>query len=297
MHTFSFPHRVAELARQVESWGFAGLQVGDSQSLNADVWMELALAAAATERIALGPGVTNPVTRHLAVTASCAATLQAESGGRAVLGIGRGDTALAQIGRRPVSPPELERALVALQGYLRGEHVSRDGARSRIGWIGADGEPKVPVCVAASGPRVIEVAARHADRIDLAVGAEPGRLRAAIERARRGGGEGEPSLGAFLNVAVHRDQAVARDLIRGSAGILATFAAPHAARLDDDFIDRFALAGPPKQILEQLAELARMGIARLVMMPGSLDADPAAVAESNAMFAEEVLPDLLSLRA
>jgi 5,10-methylenetetrahydromethanopterin reductase len=297
MHTFSFPHRVAELARQVESWGFAGMQVGDSQSLNADVWMELALAAAATERIALGPGVTNPVTRHLAVTASCAATLQAESGGRAVLGIGRGDTALTQIGRRPVSPPELERALVALQGYLRGEDVALDGARSRIGWIGAEGEPKVPVSVAASGPRVIEVAARHADRIDLAVGAEPDRLRVAIEQARRASEGREPSLGAFLNVAVHRDRAVARDLIRGSAGILAMFAAPRAASLDDDFIDRFALAGPPDRVLEQLAELARMGVNRLLMMPGTLNADPEAVAESNAMFAEEVLPELSRLAA
>jgi len=292
MHTFSFPHRVAELARQVESWGFAGLQVGDSEILNADVWMELALAAGATKRIALGPGVTNPVTRHLSVTASCAATLQAESGGRAVLGVGRGDTALTRIGRRPVSPPELERALVALQGYLRGEDVSLDGARSRIAWVGADAGPKVPVSVAASGPRVIEVAARHADRIDLAVGAEPDRLRVAIERARRASHGGEPSLGAFLNVAVHRDRAVARDLIRGSAGILATFAAPHGARLDDDFIDRFTLAGPPDEVLERLAVLARMGIRRLLVMPGSLDADSGAVAESNAMFADEVLPEL-----
>ena len=64
MHSFSFPRRVAELARQVEAWGFAGLLVADSQNLNADVWVELALAGAATDRIALGPGVTNPVTRH-----------------------------------------------------------------------------------------------------------------------------------------------------------------------------------------------------------------------------------------
>ena len=43
------------------------------------------------------------------MTASAAATLQAESGGRAVLGIGRGDSALRQIGRHPVHVDELER--------------------------------------------------------------------------------------------------------------------------------------------------------------------------------------------
>jgi 5,10-methylenetetrahydromethanopterin reductase len=64
MHAFSFTHRTAERARQVEAWGFDGLLVADSQNLNADVWIELALSGAATDRIALGPGVTNPLTRH-----------------------------------------------------------------------------------------------------------------------------------------------------------------------------------------------------------------------------------------
>src|SRR5688572_22342571 len=102
MHSFSFPRRVADHARDIERWGFDGLLVAGSQNLNADIWVELALAAAAAERIMLGPGVTNPVTRHPAVTASAAATLQVETAGRAVLGIGRGDSALTQIGRRPI---------------------------------------------------------------------------------------------------------------------------------------------------------------------------------------------------
>jgi alkanesulfonate monooxygenase SsuD/methylene tetrahydromethanopterin reductase-like flavin-dependent oxidoreductase (luciferase family) len=44
MHTFSFAGRVAAVARQVEQWGFTGLLVADSQNLNADIWIELALA-------------------------------------------------------------------------------------------------------------------------------------------------------------------------------------------------------------------------------------------------------------
>jgi alkanesulfonate monooxygenase SsuD/methylene tetrahydromethanopterin reductase-like flavin-dependent oxidoreductase (luciferase family) len=108
LHSFAYARRAVELARRVEAWGFDGLLVADSQNLNADVWIELGLIAAATERIWLGPGVTNPATRHPAVTASAAATLQLESGGRAVLGLGRGDSALTQIGRRPVPVAELE---------------------------------------------------------------------------------------------------------------------------------------------------------------------------------------------
>jgi 5,10-methylenetetrahydromethanopterin reductase len=325
MHTFAFPHRVSELARQVEDWGFAGLLVADSQNLNADVWVELALAAEATERIGLGPGVTNPVTRHPAVSASAALTLQAESTGRAVLGVGRGDSALTQIGRRPVSPGELEEALVAVQAYLRGEEARFAGAPSRIGWATDIGQPKVPVIVAATGPRVIEVGAKHAEGVDFTVGAEPERIRWAVEVARAAAEGRELSLGAFVNVAVDPDRAVARDLVRGSAAIFARFAtegapsdglsqvtragierlaasydesrhgqarASHAQQLEDDFIDRFALAGPAEEIAERLAGLSELGIERVVVVPGSLDADPAQVAESNARFTDEVLPHL-----
>jgi 5,10-methylenetetrahydromethanopterin reductase len=322
IHAFSFPRRVAPFARQVEEWGFDGFLLADSQNLNADIWVELALAGAATERIKLGPGVTNPATRHPAVTASAAATLQAETDGRAVLGLGRGDSALTQLGRRPVSAGELERALVAIQGYLRGEEVDSDGASGSLRWMAGSGLAKVPVTVAASGPRVIEIGARHAEHLDLTVGAEPDRLRWAAETAKAAG---EASLGAFVNVAVHPDRAVARDLVRGSTAILARFgtegappdglsevtrrgireiastydasrhgegAAPHALRLQDEFIDRFAAVGPAEEVAARLAGLARLGIERVIVVPGSLDADPDVLAESNARFAEEVLPAL-----
>jgi 5,10-methylenetetrahydromethanopterin reductase len=325
IHAFSFPRHVAELARQAEAWGFAGMLLADSQNLNADVWVELALAGAATERIALGPGVTNPVTRHPAVTASAALTLQVETGGRAVLGIGRGDSALTQIGLHPVPAADLEEALVALQAYLRGEEASIGGVESSVRWAGDTGQPKVPVTVAATGPRVIALAARHAERVDFTVGAEPERLRWAIETARSAARAWELSLGAFLNVGVHPDRAVARELVRGSTAIFARFAtegapadglsevtrrgiermavdydrarhgdaaAAHARRLEDDFLDRFALVGPAEEVLDRLAGLAALGIERVVVVPGSLDSDPGLLEESNARFAEEVLPHL-----
>ncbi len=323
LHAFSFAGRVAPLARQAEEWGFDGLLVADSQNLNADVWIELALAAAATERIGLGPGVTNPVTRHPAVTASAAATLQAETGGRAVLGLGRGDSALAQIGRRPVHLAELERALVEVQGYLSGDEVElEDGTRSRIAWLPDPSLPKVPVAVAATGPHVIEIAARHAEHVDFTVGAEPERVRWAVETARAAGA---PSLGAYVNVAVHDDRAVARDLVRGSVAIFARFAAEgappdglsevtragierlsssydesrhghagaaHARELEGEFIDRFALAGPADEVAARVRELAALGIERIVVVPGSLDVDPKRVQETTAAFARDVIPAL-----
>jgi 5,10-methylenetetrahydromethanopterin reductase len=322
-HAFAFAGETAELARRVEAWGLDGLLVADSQNLNADVWVELALAAAATRRIAVGPGVTNPATRHPAVTASAAATLQTVSAGRAVLGIGRGDSALTQIGKEPVPVAVLEAALAAIQGYLRGEDVELDGVTTRMAWVA--GLPKPPVAVAATGPHVIAAAARHADRIDFTVGAEPDRLRWAIDAARGAAAGRDVSLGAYLNVAVDPDLAAARDLVRGSTAILARFAtegappdglsevtrrgidelaadydesrhgqgeAPHARALEDAFIDRFAVVGAPGDVADRLNALAALGLDRIVVVSGSLDADPPLVAAADERFAESVLPRL-----
>jgi 5,10-methylenetetrahydromethanopterin reductase len=310
-----------ETARWAEEHGLDGLLLADSQNLNAELWVELALAAAATRRLRLGPGVTNPATRHPAVTASAAATLHAESGGRAVLGLGRGDSALRQIGRAPVHVSELEAALVAIQAYLRGEDARLAGVASRLAWL-AD-SPKPPVAVAASGPAVIEAGARHAELVDFTVGAELDRLRWAIGVARSV--SDSVSLGAYLNVAVDPDPARARELVRGSAGIFARFsaegspaeglsevtragirdiaqgydearhgqaAAVHSRQLDDEFVERFTVAGTAEQVAERLLEISRLGIERVVVVPCSLDTDPATLQRSNQRFADEVLPRL-----
>ncbi|UJA19309.1 LLM class flavin-dependent oxidoreductase [Thermoleophilia bacterium SCSIO 60948] len=326
LHAFAFPGRVEERARWAERTGFDGMLVADSQNLTADVWMELALAARATARIKLGTGVTNPATRHPAVTASAAATLQAESGGRAVLGLGRGDSALAKIGRGPVHVGELESAVVRIQAFLAGESADLDGFASQIAWIASSQAPKVPLHVAATGPHVIGLAARLADAIELTVGAEVERLRWALGVAREAVAD-PPPVGAFLNVGVADDASAARDLVRGSTAIFARFAtegapetglstatregvealasdydetrhgeatAPHARALGDEFIDRFAVAGEPDEVAERLREIAALGIGRLVLVPGSLDAAPEAMARSDELLATEVLPRLRS---
>ena len=95
-----WPRRSAETARLLETLGFDTVLFADSQNLAPEVWGQLMLAAQATSRVRLGPGVTNSVTRDVAVTASAALALQAESGGRALLGIGRGDSSVQRIGRR-----------------------------------------------------------------------------------------------------------------------------------------------------------------------------------------------------
>ncbi len=122
-------------AAQAERLGFDGLLLADSQNLVGDVFVELGVLARATYRLGLGTGVVNPLTRHPAVTAAAIASLQLESRGRAVLGVGRGDSSLAQLGLPRPSTARLREFVSQVRGFLRGETVTVDGRASRIGWI------------------------------------------------------------------------------------------------------------------------------------------------------------------
>ena len=121
-----------------------------------------------------------------------------------VLGIGRGDSALAHLGRAPARLRWFETYLKQVQAYLAGAEVAFEGSgipdeaappadrlgfanapkASSIRWPG-DG-PKVPVEVAATGPRVIGIAARHADRVMPPYGADPKRIAWGSHRPRGG---------------------------------------------------------------------------------------------------------------
>jgi 5,10-methylenetetrahydromethanopterin reductase len=175
LHGFPIPHRTVELAMQAERWGFDGLLLlADSENLVGDPYVELTLAAQATERLLLGPAVTNPLTRHPAVTAAAIATLQVESEGRAVLVFGRGDSAVLQLGLRPATTAELERGLTELQGFLRGEDVElAGGMQARMAWIATLHPAKVPVAVAATGPRTISLGVRYGEHVNFTVGPIP----------------------------------------------------------------------------------------------------------------------------
>src|SRR5579871_6345518 len=100
-----------EQAQKVEADGWDGQMFMDSQCLTADPYARMAVWAVATKRLKLCTGVTNSLTRHVAVTAAAAATIQSISNGRAALGIGRGDSALAYLGYAPDRLSAFERTL------------------------------------------------------------------------------------------------------------------------------------------------------------------------------------------
>ena len=217
------PRGAAADARRLEEAGWSGGALVDSQNLSGDIYVALALAAEATlHRPEPGrhqsgdPTGSDDRGRHR----QRAADLERPSGD--------GDRpwrlALADLGRSPARLASFERYVRNLRRYLAGESVPFEDIEmsdetappleelglagapqsSRIAWIGD--VDRVPLEVAATGPRVIGIAARHADRVMFSLGAEPERLAWGIEtarQARRDAGLDPDAItyGAYLNCA------------------------------------------------------------------------------------------------
>jgi 5,10-methylenetetrahydromethanopterin reductase len=342
------------VAKDLEERGWDGLSVVDSQNLSGDSFVSLAMAATVTERLKLGTGVTNSITRNAAALATAIASVHSVSQGRAVLGIGRGDSALAHLGRAPARVEQFERYLGQLQAYLSGKSVPFDEIvdiptelappmselqlaeappDSRIAWIAETqaGDRKVPVEVAASGPRVIAVAARTADRVMFTLGAEAERIAWGIELVRQARQEAglDPdgiAYGAYISCACHPDIEVARRLVQGGLTVHARFGVMHgrtsgplsehqkqvmqnlhsaydmrkhthgdsaqAAVLTPEFIDQFAVIGTPDRIIAKLQALQKLGLDKFILS-GSWRTDNATDGKMAKQLLEtEVLPAL-----
>src|SRR5690242_16719582 len=92
---------VVELAKKAEAAGFSHVWTFDSHVLWQEPFVIYSQILAATERVMVGPMVTNPSTRDWTVTASHFATLNDMFGNRTVCGIGRGDSAVRVLGLTP----------------------------------------------------------------------------------------------------------------------------------------------------------------------------------------------------
>ena len=185
--------RLVELLQLAEQNGFDYGWTYDSHILWQEPYPLLTMAAQATTKLHLGLNVTNPGTREPTVTASAFATLQDISGGRMIMGIGRGDSARRTIGLQPVKVAEFERQVAAIRELMRGRKVDWNDTEIELTWMkGLEAPlPPVPVYVAGYGPRVLAIAGRVADGVVIQL-ADPeivewivGQVRGAAEEAGR----------------------------------------------------------------------------------------------------------------
>ena len=167
-------------AREIEAMGYDHLWTYDHLSwrryrdrgwFGAIPW--LTGIAAATERIRLGPMVASPNFRHPVTLAKDAMTLDHVSGGRVVLGIGAGGLGFDStvFGQIPLTPGQLTARLEEFVDVV--DRLLREPALSHAGDYytvhearmipGCVQRPRVPIVLAAAGPKTLALVARYAD--------------------------------------------------------------------------------------------------------------------------------------
>lgn len=277
------PTTLLRLARQAESMGYDTFLVPDHLPDQLAPMPALAGIAAATERIRLGTGVLANDFRHPVLLAKEAATVDLLSGGRLELGLGAGwmrpEFDAAGIGFDPAATRIARTAEAArvLTGLWSGEPLTFHGEHYRVTELATLPvplqRPHPPLMIGGGGPRVLEVAARHADIVSVGVRSNAaGRLRASdlplaatrrrVEHVRRCAGQRAAELELnwpISSVMLTEDR-------RGTAqAVLDFFAAGHPdVELDaeltvDDVLDSPYLAiGTAEQVAEQLLELREL---------------------------------------
>jgi 5,10-methylenetetrahydromethanopterin reductase len=242
------------MVEEIESLGFDHLWLTDSSLHARNCYAYLTLAAARSSRLLIGTAVTNPATRHPAITAAAAATVDEISGGRMILGIGAGDRPLLALGLQPSRLATVEAAIGGIRALWRGESVDLNAENPGPGHpnrgefslseahLRFPARADLPVFISASGPKTLDLAGRVADGVILLVGLFPEALDWAISRVARAAdaaGRACPHIAVFAYGAVAEDEAAALDEARSIAAWFPQ-TAPHIC----------ALAGLPSELVD-----------------------------------------------
>ncbi|MFI0738870.1 TIGR03842 family LLM class F420-dependent oxidoreductase [Streptomyces sp. NPDC021100] len=289
---------VVELMRRAERRGFRYGWTFDSAVLWQEPFVIHSRILEHTERLVVGPMVTNPSTRTPEVTASTFATLNDMYGNRTVCGIGRGDSAMRVAGRRPNTLAALSESMRIIRDLAEGRETDVGGTPLRLPWV-RDG--RLPVWMAAYGPKALALAGREADGFILQL-ADPF-LTEWMVKAVRGAAEeaGRDPASVTVCVAapayVGEDLAHAREQCRWFGGMVGNHVADLVTRygahsglvpealttyierrqgydyshhgragnpstdfVPDEIVDRFCLLGPADAHVARLEELRALGV-------------------------------------
>ncbi|MEO3974535.1 TIGR03842 family LLM class F420-dependent oxidoreductase [Streptomyces sp. CAU 1734] len=289
---------VVELMRRAEGQGFRYGWTFDSAVLWQEPFVVHSRILDHTERLIVGPMVTNPGTRTWEVTASTFATLNDMYGNRTVCGIGRGDSAMRVAGRKPNTLARLGEAMGVIRDLAEGREAVVGGQPLRLPWV-RDG--KLPVWMAAYGPRALALAGRAADGLILQL-ADPYLVKSMIEAVRTAASDAgrDPDAVTICVAApayVSGDLVHARDQCRWFGGMVGNHVADLVARygehsalvpealtsyitsregydyshhgragnpsadfVPDEIVDRFCVLGPVEAHVEKLTALRELGV-------------------------------------
>lgn len=153
--------KVIELTKRAETLGFTHAWTFDSHVLWQEPFVIYSRMLAETERMIVGPMVSNPATRDWTVIASLFATLNEMYGPRTICAMGRGDSAVRVIGRTPTTLATMAESMDVIKGLVAGEKVDYRGTEVEIPWIEEGWD--LPMWAAGYGPKALATIGAHAD--------------------------------------------------------------------------------------------------------------------------------------
>jgi 5,10-methylenetetrahydromethanopterin reductase len=231
------PFELDELAEATEAYGYDSLWLADER-FHAEPYSVLSYCATRTRRIGLGVCVTDPYSRHPALTAMAIGTLDALSHGRAILGMGAGGSGFAQMGLQQTRPARaMAEAIDLIRRLLRGETVTLDGEVVHFKQGKLDFptvRPDVPVYVASQNQLGLRLAGRIAEGAIMQGCVNESMLqffeREVQDGADRSGRTGrDVDLVARIDVIIDPDRRVALDAVRPNVATTLLFQKPKFA--------------------------------------------------------------------
>lgn len=282
--------------QEAEDLGFDPIMLADvvgiSKLRGRDLYTSLTLVATHTRRAQIGPCVTSPVARHMAMAANAMCSLDEISGGRALFALGAGDTPVYLIGRQQARLAELRAAITFARAFFRGEPAEYQGKRMQSNWS----RPHLQTLLAADGPKTLQLAGEVADGAVVGSGLTVEVVRWALDQVRQGrerAGRGPGEVALWVDGICHiadtpeaaREVARRRIHIRINHNFRYGFHAVPPERLaecqryrreynEDDvgpgshnadlitdyMIDRFSIAGTPEECLRRFQAIQALGI-------------------------------------
>ena len=291
--------KMIHLAKVTEELGFSHIWVGDSHLIWREAYVNMAAIALSTTKVKLGTGVSNPLTRHPSVVASAYATLEEYAPGRMIVGIGLGDSSVETMGMKPSTLANFENSLQQMRELFAGKEAELPTGKIHLLH---PCKGKVPIYIAASGPKMLELSGRIADGIIVLVGVADEYIAHAKEKiaagARAAGRKLEDiNLVLWVPCAVS-DSSPAKDAVKAHVARVVAHPLPyvldpneqkvleeirktydyyhhmdqqanHADVIPDWLVDKFAIAGTVDQCRAQIERIKKTGIQQVAIIPYS----------------------------
>jgi probable F420-dependent oxidoreductase len=317
-----------EILRAAEDAGFDQFWLFDShviwqESYSLFGWL---IGNSRNDKMEFGTCVTNPVTRDPTVTASGFATLNQITGGRMICGIGRGDSSVRVMKRKPANLAALEDAIEIIRTVGSGQPLKIDDVDVHMDWA----EGRIPIYVAGYGPKALRLAGRVGDGVIFQV-ADPFFIEWGMQFVREGAEEAGRNpddivVHCAAATCISDDKAEATDLVRWFPALVANHivdalryhppdvmpdyvteyvesrpkydyyehaqaGAEHGKYVPDEICERFCVIGSVEECAAKVRELVSIGVSEFNIYPSVPD-----LAGVIATYGSEIAPQVRTPR-